>query len=335
MEYKVQYDGAGTPSLYDDCRLSSSKPSRTCTVEFDIKEKMEGPVYVYYQLENFYQNHRRYVKSRSDAQLRGDDVSLSSLKDSCDPLWEKDGQVLNPCGLIANSMFNGAATCGLPRPAPPPPLNRAAPPPPDVFTPAKSANVRLLEHGIAWDSDVKTKFNNPEEFSKCNSQPAPSSCPNDLWINQIYPNISAPYNLNTTGVENEHFIVWMRTAALPTFRKLYGRIPETLPAGTKLSFEVDSSASPSAPLPVFLAAADHMPLPPPSPPAADFRVDEFEGKKSIVLSTTSWLGGKNGFLGGAYLFVGGLCLLLAGAFLAKYILKPRRLGDSSAVNWRQ
>jgi len=26
---------------------------------------MEGPVYVYYQLDNFYQNHRRYVKSRS------------------------------------------------------------------------------------------------------------------------------------------------------------------------------------------------------------------------------------------------------------------------------
>jgi len=23
---------------------------------------MKGPVYVYYQLDNFYQNHRRYVK---------------------------------------------------------------------------------------------------------------------------------------------------------------------------------------------------------------------------------------------------------------------------------
>lgn len=25
-----------------------------------------GPVYVYYQLDNFYQNHRRYVKSRDN-----------------------------------------------------------------------------------------------------------------------------------------------------------------------------------------------------------------------------------------------------------------------------
>merc|ERR1711871_1076910 len=34
---------------------------------------MTKPVYVYYELVNFYQNHRRYVKSRSDDQLRGVD----------------------------------------------------------------------------------------------------------------------------------------------------------------------------------------------------------------------------------------------------------------------
>lgn len=32
---------------------------------------MEGPVYVYYELRKFYQNHRSYVKSRSFDQLKG------------------------------------------------------------------------------------------------------------------------------------------------------------------------------------------------------------------------------------------------------------------------
>lgn len=43
-----------------------------CTAQFTVPSKMEKPVYVYYQLSNFYQNHRRYVQSRSDKQLRGD-----------------------------------------------------------------------------------------------------------------------------------------------------------------------------------------------------------------------------------------------------------------------
>lgn len=32
---------------------------------------MEGPVYVYYELRKFHQNHRSYVKSRSFDQLKG------------------------------------------------------------------------------------------------------------------------------------------------------------------------------------------------------------------------------------------------------------------------
>lgn len=49
----------------------------------------------------------------------------------------------------------------------------------------------------------------------------------------------------------------------------------------------------------------------------------FDGKKSLVISTTSWLGGKNDFLGLAYLIVGAACLVLALAFAIKHKISPR------------
>lgn len=50
---------------------------------------------------------------------------------------------------------------------------------------------------------------------------------------------SASYNGG--GVENEHFIVWMRAAALPHFRKLYGRIEQDVPANTDLKVQILAS----------------------------------------------------------------------------------------------
>ena len=59
-----------------------------CEATIQIDKKIEKDVMVYYQINNFYQNHRRYVKSKSDDQLKGKSVSLKSIKDSgdCDPV---------------------------------------------------------------------------------------------------------------------------------------------------------------------------------------------------------------------------------------------------------
>lgn len=47
---------------------------------------MKAPIYFYYELENFYQNHRRYVKSKSSTQLSGEVISLSDAEKYCDPI---------------------------------------------------------------------------------------------------------------------------------------------------------------------------------------------------------------------------------------------------------
>lgn len=65
-----------------------------CRIDFQVVDtKIDSPIYVYYQLDNFYQNHRRYVKSRDNEQLAGKYKETSQLS-SCDPiikvadLWE-------------------------------------------------------------------------------------------------------------------------------------------------------------------------------------------------------------------------------------------------------
>ena len=55
------------------------------------------------------------------------------------------------------------------------------------------------------------------------------------------------------------------------------------------------------------------------------------GEKHVVLSTVSWMGGKNPFLGYAYVVVGAICIALALLFLIKNRLSPRRLGDPSYI----
>jgi len=69
---------------------------------------MESPVFMYYKLSNFYQNHRRYVKSYSSDQLKGNTPDYGTVQGGdCKPLDVSNGKIIYPCGLIANSVFNG------------------------------------------------------------------------------------------------------------------------------------------------------------------------------------------------------------------------------------
>lgn len=57
-----------------------------CEITLNVPETIPAPVYVYYTVDNFYQNHRRYVKSRSNAQLLGQYQTLENINTVCDPI---------------------------------------------------------------------------------------------------------------------------------------------------------------------------------------------------------------------------------------------------------
>ena len=58
-----------------------------------------------------------------------------------------------------------------------------------------------------------------------------------LWSHDSPPE-RVRLRLQGTLQSDEHFIVWMRTAALPNFRKLYGRLQYDLPAGETLDITI-------------------------------------------------------------------------------------------------
>ncbi|KAL7008938.1 alkylphosphocholine resistance protein lem3 [Cystobasidiomycetes sp. EMM_F5] len=87
-----------------------------CTLRFTVPKTLDSSVFMYYKLTNYFQNHRRYVKSYNSDQLKGVAKSASDLNSDglCKPLDQNaQGQPIYPCGLIANSVFNGNFACAI------------------------------------------------------------------------------------------------------------------------------------------------------------------------------------------------------------------------------
>mmetsp|Transcript_6481 Transcript_6481/g.10618 ORF Transcript_6481/g.10618 Transcript_6481/m.10618 type:complete len:360 (+) Transcript_6481:49-1128(+) len=295
LEYSASYSGPAT-----------GIPIAMQRVPIFVSQRMEPPIYFYYQLENFYQNHRRYVKSRSDTQLRGESVVTSGALEDCQPRVLNPSfknyscspdfpwGCLNPAGLIAWSKFN------------------------DTFVLVNATTDSAIpwdKNGIAWKSDAETKFKNrPEcvEYFQYSEQGNLTGLVAELQARQfkcLFNNCSMEVDYranNCVNVTDEDFIVWMRTAGLPTFRKLHRIIRQPLEAGQY----------------VLLINAT-------------FPVEQFDGKKAVVLSTTTWIGGRNDFLGLAYLIVGTLCIVLGAGFLVKHLHSPRKPGDAKYLIWNR
>lgn len=177
-----------------------------CVLSFEIPNDVSPPVLFYYRLTNFYQNHRRYVKSLDVNQLKGDFVSNSSIKSGeCDPLDVSpneapfNGRAYYPCGLIANSMFNDT-------------FENLDASNPQVEDGSFNTTYDFSAQDISWSSE--SDLYGKSKYTVHDVVPPPNW--REQYVNGTYDSLSELPDLNTWGA----FQVWMRTAGLPTFSKL-------------------------------------------------------------------------------------------------------------------
>lgn len=178
------------------------KDVKVCVLEFQIPNTVDPPILLYYRLTNFYQNHRRYVKSLDVSQLKGEARDAGQIRaGDCDPLdIGKDDKPYYPCGLIANSMFNDTF------------LNLTILNTPGGGSESKSYN--FSQQGIAWSTEKD--LYGESKYKQNQVLPPPN------WAGQFPED-----GYNTVGLPKlhtmENFQVWMRTAGLPSFSKLAGK----------------------------------------------------------------------------------------------------------------
>jgi hypothetical protein len=179
---------------YDDkCPQIGANCEFTFQIEADIIDK---PIYFYYQVKGFYQNHRRYMQSVSYEQLRDGVLKNSTEISACQPVvYNRENfysksvtnktldpdQPAFPCGLIARSYFNDTFK---------------------LFRLVDNSEININSTGIAWPDDKTYKFKNADLDAQ--------------WID----------------VTNERFITWMKISPFTDFRKSWGIINDDLLKGT-------------------------------------------------------------------------------------------------------
>eukprot|EP00794_Sanderia_malayensis_P016779 gene16779-18474_t len=206
LETTVEYTKCKQFSCDAAYKLASNTGKKCCSVTFDLKKEFVGQVYMFYQLENFYQNHRLFARSKDDEQLRGN--LRTKLSATCaEPYRSRNvstGQhssaikSIAPCGAIANSIFN------------------------DI-------DVTMSSKGLTWTKEKGHKFANPPLKGGATNSSLKfaysefASPPN--WPKPLYE--LKPYEEDDNANLNSALIIWMRSAAFPTFRKLFRKVQHT------------------------------------------------------------------------------------------------------------
>jgi len=241
------------------------KNEANCIISFNLSQQISGNFALLYKLRGYFQNHRRIHESRSFSQLGGNFLEYEDLS-SCSPYISVNDSTLTKDIHLP---------CGL--------MPRA------FFNDSYeiSDDVGFSEVNISLESDREMLYK-PINTSYTG---------NNKWLED--------YTDFPGATTNEHFIVWMRSAAMPNFLKLYSMCKNcTLPAG---NYNVSIRMS--------------------------YPTSMFNGSRSLVLCSTGALGSSSVFIYMSYFVAGCFSIIVASAFLVQMVVCPRGFGDLSMV-WK-
>merc|ERR1712154_377614 len=234
-------------------------------------------------------------------QLRGDGNAKTA---DCAPISSYRGRDIVPCGLFPGAFFEDRFTMEYTNPGQTgrvylcPYLNSSYP----CHFWQNDTN-EWNEHwsgwhqdgswqkqGIAWKTDVESKFKYVAlENSEINQGPRQNQS-----------------GLNLPRADDEDFIVWMRAAALPDFRKLHRVIHDrTLLKGTMVTIKI----------------------------ASWFPTKDFGGEKWITIAKTEWCGGANHALAWTYIVVACVAIGLTVTFAILLLFGSRKMADVNRFAW--
>ncbi|KAI8849171.1 CDC50/LEM3 family [Chytridium lagenaria] len=338
--YTSPSQGSGSSSTIESWRYDPI--TKTCYVRFRVFEAIPAPVFLYIRLTKFFQNHRLYVKSKNDEQLKAGDLGSPVDKncgwlqyanceasgsnavknvdcippaDQRDPLIQRADRMAQyyPCGLIANSFFFSTTNTSLDDISSFQCTGPAVSP--QSSEPVCTIQSLSIPNSYAFsDKNIGIKLpyfktgwatSNPTLQSQINTRLIPPPAWRKAWPS-LYGDGYNVTNLPDLN-EMERFHNWMRPAGMPTFRKLWGRNDASdFERGVWEIQIVDN-----------------------------FETRRYKGTKSLVIATASFIGSKNNFMALAFLAVGvstGTCAI---AFLCHLRVFESRTGSRKYLSWNR
>jgi len=198
-----------TEVVIDYTECCQPKPSGSCTCPKNLVTDSEGgdvfpiqgPILIYYYIENFHQNHRGYEDDRDDKQLAGKTIEGADCANNT--------RNVQPCGFAANTMFT------------------------DKILHIKDSSGKTQVKGGMSNPKLK------EDLSYSMEKYAYAAPKHNLskpagWDDTMHNR----YMANEFSFM-EDFKVWMRLAPLPKFQKLWYRMGDQMDKLEKGTIEIE------------------------------------------------------------------------------------------------